>query len=82
MADRLEARSLMQRTASPQGRRVHLLSLSGAGQALLGAIEPGMLPAQNRILAPLPEADRPEFMRMLRALVSANNALSRAPSDG
>ncbi len=51
-------------------------------QALLGAIEPGMLQAQEHILAPLPEAERPEFMRMLRALVSANNALGRAPSDG
>ena len=37
--------------------------------------------AQQRILAPLPEAERSEFMRMLRALVTANNEMSRAPSD-
>jgi hypothetical protein len=48
---------------------------------LLEAIEPDMLKAQERILAPLPEAERAEFMRMLRALVTANNELSRAPSE-
>lgn len=79
--DRLEARGLMQRSASPEDRRVRLLSLTRAGQELLKAIEPDMLKAQERILAPLPEAERPEFMRMLRALVTANNEMSRAPSE-
>jgi DNA-binding MarR family transcriptional regulator len=80
--DRLETRGLMQRSASPEDRRVRLLSLTAAGQDLLAAIEPDMLKAQQRILAPLPEAERSEFMRMLRALVSANNELSRAPGEG
>ena len=79
--DRLEARGLMQRGASPEDRRVRLLSLTDAGQHLLEAIEPDMLKAQQRILAPLPRAERSEFMRMLRALVTANNDLSRAPSE-
>ncbi len=79
--DRLESRGLMQRSASPEDRRVRLLSLTGAGQALLDDIEPDMLAAQKRILAPLPKAERAEFMRMLRALVTANNELSRAPSE-
>ena len=79
--DRLEVRGLTQRSASPDDRRVRLLDLTPAGQKLLGAIEPDMLKAQKRILAPLPEAERREFMRMLRALVTANNELSRAPSE-
>ena len=79
--DRLEARGLMQRSASPDDRRVRLLGLTRAGQELLAEIEPGMLKAQERILAPLPRAERAEFMRMLRALVTANNELSRAPSE-
>jgi DNA-binding MarR family transcriptional regulator len=79
--DRLEARGLMQRSASPEDRRVRLLSLTRAGQDLLKAIEPDMLRAQERILAPLPARERSEFMRMLRALVTANNELSRAPSE-
>jgi hypothetical protein len=81
VVDRLEARGLMQRGASPEDRRVRLLSLTKAGHQLLAAIEPDMLNAQKRMLAPLSEAKRSEFMRMLRALVSANNELSRAPSE-
>jgi len=81
VVDRLEARGLMQRNASPQDRRVRLLSLTDEGHALLDAIEPAMLRAQERILDPLPLAERTEFMRMLRALVTANNELSRAPSE-
>ena len=81
VVDRLEARGLVQRSASPEDRRVRLLSLTKPGQELLEAIEPDMLKAQERILAPLPKAERAEFMRMLRALVSANNELSRAPSE-
>lgn len=38
--------------------------------------------AQQRILAPLRKAEQAEFMRMLQVLVSANNGLSRAPSEG
>ena len=81
VVDRLEARGLMQRSASPEDRRVRLLGLTGVGQDLLSAIEPDMLKAQERILAPLPASERAEFMRMLRALVAANNELSRAPSE-
>ena len=51
------------------------------GLELAGDIEPDMLKAQELILAPLPKAERAEFMRMLRTLVNANNELSRAPSE-
>ena len=78
--DRLEARGLMQRQASPEDRRVRLLSLTHDGQSLLQAVQPDMLKAQQRILRPLPVAERDAFMRMLRKLVAANNELSRAPS--
>jgi DNA-binding MarR family transcriptional regulator len=81
VVDRLEGRGLMQRSASADDKRVRLLGLSAAGQALLAAIEPDLRLAQERILAPLAEAERAEFMRLLRTLVDANNDLSRAPSD-
>ena len=80
--DRLEARGLMQRNASPGDRRVRLLSLTAEGRALLEAVVPSMLRAQQRMLEPLPKPQRAEFMRMLRVLVTANNELSRAPRDG
>lgn len=79
--DRLEARGLVQRSASPSDRRVRLLTLTESGQAALDAVVPPMLRAQARMLAPLPPAERALFMRMLRELVEANNALSRAPSE-
>jgi MarR family transcriptional regulator, lower aerobic nicotinate degradation pathway regulator len=79
--DRLETRGLVLRNASPEDRRVRLLTLMDAGQALLDEVVPGMLRAQERMLEPLPKAERAEFMRMLRVLVTANNELSRAPSE-
>ncbi len=79
--DRLEARALVLRSASPQDRRVRLLTLTDTGRALLKAAVPAMQRAQQRILHPLPAARRTEFMRMLKLLVDANNDMSRAPSD-
>jgi DNA-binding MarR family transcriptional regulator len=79
--DRLEARGLMRRSPSPTDRRARLLTLTDEGHALLAAALPGVRRAQERILAPLAPHDRAEFLRMLRTLVTANNELSRAPSD-
>jgi DNA-binding MarR family transcriptional regulator len=81
VVDRLEARGLLRRQASPADRRVRQLVLTDEGRAMLAKVVPGMLRAQERMLAPLPPAEREEFMRMLRTLVRANNELSRAPSD-
>jgi DNA-binding MarR family transcriptional regulator len=81
VVDRLEARGLMVRNASPIDRRVRLLTLSADGETALAEVVPAMLRAQERILAPLPRAERREFMRMLRTLVESNNELSRAPRD-
>jgi DNA-binding MarR family transcriptional regulator len=80
--DRLEARGLMQRHASADDKRVRLLALSDDGHRLLEAMAPGILKAQERMLAPLSKTERAEFMRMLRQVVTANNELSRAPSEG
>jgi DNA-binding MarR family transcriptional regulator len=79
--DRLEARGLVQRNASPDDRRVRLLTLSRAGGELLAQAVPAMLRAQERMLEPLPARERTAFLRMLRTLVKANTELSRAPSD-
>jgi MarR family transcriptional regulator, lower aerobic nicotinate degradation pathway regulator len=81
VVDRLESRGLLVRGASPDDRRVRLLTLTDAGQKLLRDAIPAMLRAQQRILEPLPATQRVAFVKMLRALVTANNALSRAPSE-
>lgn len=80
VVDRLEARGLLERRAAAEDRRVRRLHLTDAGAALLAQVVPAMRRAQRRILAPLPPPERPEFLRMLRALVDGNNALSRAPA--
>lgn len=80
VVDRLEARGLVVRRASPEDRRVRLLEITTAGRALLRQALPAMRRAQHRMLEPLPAPERAEFMRMLRTLVTANNELSRAPS--
>lgn len=81
VVDRLEARGLMLRSASPEDRRVRLLTLTPEGEALLASALPAVLRAQQRILEPLPQAERAEFLRMLRVLVTVNNEASRAPSE-
>ena len=80
--DRLEARGLLQRNASTEDRRVRLLTLTDDGEALLAQVVPAMQRAQVRMLDPLNPAERAEFMRLLHLLVTANNELSRAPSEG
>ncbi len=82
VVDRLQARGLLQRNASPDDRRVRLLTLTPDGLALLRQAVPAMRRAQKRILEPLPAAERKAFVQMLGTLVRANNALSRAPSGG
>lgn len=79
VVDRLEARGLLLRSTSPDDKRVRLLTLTAAGDSVLAAVAPGMLRAQERMLAPLPKPQRAEFLHMLRTLVDANNAHSRAP---
>ncbi len=81
VVDRLERRGLIERQASATDRRVRLLHVTPAGKALLDDVIPAMLKAQQRILAPLPAAERPRFVAMLKTVVEANNALSRAPSE-
>lgn len=81
VVDRLEARGLLVRNTTPEDRRVRLLALTPEGHALLAQVQPAMLRAQERMLAPLAPPEREHFMAMLRTLVEANNALSRAPSE-
>jgi DNA-binding MarR family transcriptional regulator len=81
VVDRLESRELIERKVSPDDKRVRLLNVTPAGKKLLQGVMPAMLRAQNRILAPLPQADRSTFMAMVKRIVEENNAWSRAAKD-
>jgi DNA-binding MarR family transcriptional regulator len=81
VVDRLESRELIERKASPDDKRVRLLSVTPAGKKLLQGVMPAMLRAQDRMLAPLPKADRSKFMSMVKCIVEENKAWSRAAKD-
>ena len=66
VVDRLESRELIERKVSPDDKRVRLLSVTPAGKKLLQGVMPAMLRAQDRMLAPLPKADRSKFMAMVK----------------
>jgi MarR family transcriptional regulator, lower aerobic nicotinate degradation pathway regulator len=76
---RLESKGLVKRLVSAKDRRAKVLHITAAGRRLLAQIEPGVAAAQERILAPLPRAERAPFMRALKHLVEANNEFSRVP---
>ena len=80
--DRLESRGLLVRSASIGDRRVRQLTVTDAAYQLLAEVAPAILKAQQLILEPLLPEEQAEFKRLLRQLVSKNNDLSRAPSDG
>lgn len=80
--DRLESRGLVQRSASPQDRRVRLINATAQGAQMLQSVTPGMLAAQRRILEPLPEAQRAVFMDLLERLVRAHCGAPGAAEDG
>lgn len=73
VVDRLEARDLLTRKASPDDRRVRLLSLTATGEQLLLDTIPRMERAQQRILAPLSPAQQNEFMHLLGLLLQKND---------
>jgi MarR family transcriptional regulator, lower aerobic nicotinate degradation pathway regulator len=81
VVDRLERRELIERKASPDDKRVRLLSVTPAGRKLLHGVMPAMLRAQDRMLAPLPKAERSKFMAMVKRIVEENNSWSRAAKD-
>ena len=79
--DRLEARGLIARSSSPTDRRVRLLAVTDAGRELLQAAEPAVLRAQRRMLDPLPEERRAQFMELMAFLIHENDEHARAPSE-
>lgn len=78
VVDRLEVRGLVKRSVSPSDRRVRLLHPTAEGLAILEAVVPRMLKAQERLLAPLSASQTQDFMRMMQILIEANATLSQA----
>ena len=66
--DELQERGLIHRQPDDADRRVHLLSLTQAGDRLRRSVEAGIRRREEQVLAMLPPADREVFLRSLKAL--------------
>ena len=76
---RLEEKGLLKRTVIAHNRRQRALHITPAGVRLLAQSIPGTARLRERLLAPLSAREQRQFMQLLRKLVEANNAQSRAP---
>jgi MarR family transcriptional regulator, organic hydroperoxide resistance regulator len=72
--DDLQHRGLIQRRPDTADRRVHLLSLTPAGEGLRRSAEAAIRGSEEEVLAPLPPADREAFLRSLKALYERHRA--------
>lgn len=79
VVERLEVKGWVERRSGTEDRRTKRLALTAAGRKLIAAAEPAVERAQERMLAPLPPAERRHFVRLLEQFVSINNDHSRAP---
>jgi DNA-binding MarR family transcriptional regulator len=66
--DELQQRGLIQRQPDEADRRVHLLSLTPAGDGMRRSVEAAIRRTEEQVLEVLPPADREAFLRSLKAL--------------
>jgi len=77
--ERLEARGLVVRKPSAEDKRLKLLFLSPEGVDLLRNVEGAVERVQERLLAPLNQTERKQFMKLLTRLAALNNEVTSAP---
>jgi len=75
--ERLEAKGWVRRTPSPGDKRMKLLHLTDAGNALIERVDPAAIRVQERLLAPLAAEDRTRLMRLLEQLVDLHHDQAR-----
>jgi DNA-binding MarR family transcriptional regulator len=69
--DRMEGRGWIRRASTPTDRRIKLLDLSPAGQAVLQQVAPGIRRVQERLLAPLTASEAKTLIRLLGKIADA-----------
>jgi len=75
---RLAERGLVRRARGKGDRRMMLAFLTAEGEVLVRDMRGAMQRAQERLLAPLPPAERERFMAMLVQLIDGNNQYGRS----
>jgi DNA-binding MarR family transcriptional regulator len=72
--DELQQRELIQRRPDRADRRVHLLSLTPAGDKVRRSVQAAIRASEEEALANLPAGDREAFLRSLKALYESFRA--------
>lgn len=62
----LESKGLVQRQPSPRDARVTLISLTGRGEATVGAIKEALAETINEILEPITQSDKEKLKQLLQ----------------
>jgi len=75
----LQERGFVVSKPSDQDRRSTLNEITETGLATLRDVLPDVQRVQERVLSPLSDSERAEFVRLLTKISDANNLLSRAP---
>jgi DNA-binding MarR family transcriptional regulator len=76
--ERLETKGWVRRSPSPTDRRVKLLRLSPEGEEVVRQVAAAVERVQERLLAPLPPAERPTLIRLLARLVELHEEAAPA----
>jgi len=79
LISRLVERSLVRMSRSGDDRRSTVLYLTDAGSALLLQAVPGVLRAQERIMAPIPAGQRASLLRQIARLAQMDVGAGAAP---
>jgi DNA-binding MarR family transcriptional regulator len=67
--DELAARGLIERSPDPGDRRRNVITITAAGTEQLRALDQILAGVQERLLAPLSDAERAELTRLLARLL-------------
>jgi DNA-binding MarR family transcriptional regulator len=76
---KLAARGLVDKRPAAADRRARHIALTAAGWDALAAALPRVRAVQDRLLAPLDDAERHQLAALLARVADAGNAASRAP---
>ena len=75
----LEERGLVQRNVNPADRRRNVVSITAAGARRLAELDTVVDKIQERLLAPLSEDERRQFITLIRRIASGGQGLRARP---
>ncbi len=76
---RLEKRGLIERPAVIKDRRAKLARITRAGLEVVDRMQPQMIKAQRRLMAPLDDEEYDRLMVLMSKVIDGNNEVSRPP---